>query len=435
MKFKKTTQTITRSLLVATILLLTSSFGVMAQRSCTTPEAPVISGDLSICKGDDAVLSATTEADEVRWYSAASQGTLLHTGFDFTFENLIQNTSIWAESVNLDIDGQNYTGGGRVDPETYTGGASVSPASSPWGLRFTISKDIVLNSVDVFILSETPGIIVIHLQDVNYNVLEEKFVNLPAGSGTEPLKYTIDLDFHIPAGTHYSLVAPSSPKLVREGTNYHPGFPYALGDVGFITQGMLQNVPGAVNAATYYFFYNWDFSVFEDCFSDRVRADIIVNDIPGKPTGEEEQIFTDGETLNDLEVQGSNLTWYADGSGQNVLEGTTELTDGTTYYVSQTMEGCESEFLAITVRNVTGINEASSKRIKIYPVPASDVLRLSSTEIVNSIEIFNTMGQSVKSINSNEMDGSIYIGDLAKGLYIIQLSTSTDVITKRIIKE
>lgn len=99
------------------------------------------------------------------------------------------------------------------------------------------------------------------------------------------------------------------------------------------------------------------------------------------------------------------------------------------------MDGCESEFLAITVRIVTGINEASPERIKIYPVPAPDVLRLSSTEIVNSIEIFNTMEQSVKRINHNENNGSIHIGELAKGLYIIKLSTSSDLITRRIIKE
>lgn len=99
------------------------------------------------------------------------------------------------------------------------------------------------------------------------------------------------------------------------------------------------------------------------------------------------------------------------------------------------MVGCESDFIAITVRNVTRINEVSSERIKIYPVPAFDVLRLSGTEIIINIEIFNTMGQSVKRINHNENKGDIFIGDLAERLYIIKLSTSSDVITKWIIKK
>ncbi len=433
MKVKKITQRITSSLLA--VLLITSSLSLMAQNSRTTPPVPVISGDLSVCQGDDAVLSATAEADEVRWYSKASQGTLLHTGLELILENLVENTSVWAESVNVGSDLQSFTGGARVDPGTYTGAAAVSTYSKPWGLRFTISQDIILDSVDVFIASEDPGVFVIHLQDADYNILEQKTVNLPAGNATEPLKYTVTLDFEVPAGEHYSLVSPSSPKLVREGASYHPGYPYPLGDVGYITQGMLQNVPGAANAATYYFFYNWSFSVLEESISDRVRADIIVNDIPEIPVGDENQDFTQGQTLNDLDVQGSNLTWYADSNGEEVLEGTTELIDGTTYYVSQTIEGCSSDLLAITVSKVTGINEVGSDRINIYPVPASDVLFINSIETINSIEIFNTIGQSVKRVNSNEINGGFYIGDLASGIYVIQMSTSSEVITKRIIKK
>lgn len=402
---------------------------------CTNPLVPVITGDLSICKGDVAVLTATVEADDVRWYSAPAQGTVLYTGFEMILENLTKNTSLWAESVNYDSVGQNYTGGARVDPGTYTGGSAVSPPSSPWGLRFTLLKDIVLNSVDVFILSETPGLMIVNLQDANYNILETKIVNLPAGSATEPLKYTIDLGFSIPAGAHYSLVAPSSPKLIREGAAYHPGFPYALGDVGYISQGMLQNIPEAANSATYYFFYNWAFSAFDDCTSDKVRVDITVNNIPGKPTGAAVQIFSQGETLNDLNVTGTNLTWYADSNGDQVLEGTTALIDETTYYVSQTVNNCESGLLAITAKLGTGVNELSADRIKIYPVPASDILHISSNVIVNSVEIFNTMGQSVKRINANDINGSIFIGDLVEGMYIIQLRTPSNVITKRIIKE
>ncbi len=435
MKVKTATHHVTSSLLIAITLLLTSSLNLMAQGSCTTPLAPVITGDLSICKGDDAVLTAAVEADDIKWYSTPSQGTVLYTGFEIVLENLTKNTSLWAESVNYDTVGQNYTGGARVDPGTYTGGAAVSPPSSPWGLRFTLLKDIVLNSVDVFILSETPGLFIVNLQDANYNILETKIVNLPAGSASVPLKYTIDLGFSIPAGANYSLVAPSSPKLVREGAAYHPGFPYALGDVGYISQGMLQNVPGAANSATYYFFYNWAFSAFEDCTSDKVRVDITVNNIPGKPTGAAEQIFSQGQTLNDLDVTGTNLIWYADSNGDQVLEGTTALIDETTYYVSQTINDCESLFLAIKAKLGTGVNEIGSERVKIYPVPASDVLHINSNVIFNSVEIFNTMGQSVKTINTNDLNSSIFIGDLVEGMYIIRLSTSSNVITRRIVKQ
>ncbi len=437
MEIKNSTINMTKSLLLATGLLLTSSLSVFAQEGCTDPVVPSITGDLSVCVGDDAVLSAAEEADEVRWYSQESDGTLLHTGFDFTIENPLENTSVWAENVNINTDGTNYTGAARLNPGDYIGGAAVSAASSPWGLRFSITKDIVLNSVDVFILAEAPGMMVIQLKNSSYEVLEEIIVTTPAGNNEEPLQHTIDLDFEVPAGTNYSLVASSSPKLVREGQFYHDGFPYPLGDVGLITQGILQDTPGAANAATYYFFYNWDFTVFEDCISDRVAADVTVNEIPEMPVGEEDQVFNDeGETLGDLEVAGENLTWYADSTGEVELETTTELTDETTYYVSQSIENCESDLLAITVHlYVNGVGERDLEKVTVFPVPASDVLYITHHNTVTNIALYNNVGQLVKRISSNGTHESIYVGDLARGMYVIQLNTSTGIVAKRIVLE
>ena len=433
MRLKNYTQNTMKSLLLATGLLLTSSISLFAQDACIEPTNPTITGDLSICEGTDATLSATVEADEVRWYSAATQGDLLHTGFDLTLENLEENTNVWAEGVNIDTEGTTTSGGARINPGSYTGGAAVSPASSPWGLRFNITQDIVLNSVDVFIKSETPGIIVMQLKDRNFQVLEEVMVNTPAGNEDNPLQFTVNLGFEIPAGINYSLVASSSPRMVRESQSNHTGFPYPLGTVGVITQGMLQDTPGASNATTYYFFYNWNLTTFEDCKSDRVAATITVNDIPEMPVGEENQIFIEGESLNDLDVAGTNLTWYADMDGNDELSATTVLIDGATYYVSQSMESCESDFLAITVNLSLGVNDANLGKITISPVPSSDFIFISNIDEINSIEIFNTIGQSVKKFNS--INESIYIGDLANGMYVVQLGTSSSVVTKRIIKE
>src|SRR5699024_7139407 len=55
----------------------------------------------------------------------------------------------------------------------------------------------------------------------------------------------------------------------------------------------------------------------------------------------------DGGQLGDLSICGENLTWY-DAAG-TVLPASTSLVDGTTYYVSQTVGGCESGLLAVTV--------------------------------------------------------------------------------------
>ncbi|GGD16705.1 T9SS type A sorting domain-containing protein [Flavobacterium orientale] len=67
------------------------------------------------------------------------------------------------------------------------------------------------------------------------------------------------------------------------------------------------------------------------------------------PTGDATQDFCD-DTLADLVVVGTNVIWYDLATGGNVLPDTTALVDGTTYYASQTVDGCESTSrLAVTV--------------------------------------------------------------------------------------
>uniref|UniRef100_UPI003D6A70B5 LamG-like jellyroll fold domain-containing protein n=1 Tax=Kordia sp. TaxID=1965332 RepID=UPI003D6A70B5 len=67
------------------------------------------------------------------------------------------------------------------------------------------------------------------------------------------------------------------------------------------------------------------------------------------------QIYTgDDKDLDDLQVTGTGIQWYAAASGGAVIPSTTLLTDGTTYYASQTIAGVEStERLAITVNRIS----------------------------------------------------------------------------------
>lgn len=74
------------------------------------------------------------------------------------------------------------------------------------------------------------------------------------------------------------------------------------------------------------------------------------------PQGPTPQYFTFGDTLDDLSVIGGNITWYSDAAGTMVLTGNTQLVDNTTYYASQTFNGCESNLLPILVEEQTNCN-------------------------------------------------------------------------------
>jgi len=60
------------------------------------------------------------------------------------------------------------------------------------------------------------------------------------------------------------------------------------------------------------------------------------------PTASAAQSFCAGATIANLAATGSGIQWYAASSGGASLSSSTALADNTTYYVSQTISGCES---------------------------------------------------------------------------------------------
>ena len=65
---------------------------------------------------------------------------------------------------------------------------------------------------------------------------------------------------------------------------------------------------------------------------------------PAAPTGTASQSFCSSSSpkVSDIVVVGSNIIWYTASTGGTVVAGTTALASGTTYYASQTTNGCES---------------------------------------------------------------------------------------------
>jgi len=87
------------------------------------------------------------------------------------------------------------------------------------------------------------------------------------------------------------------------------------------------------------------------CESDRTPVLIRVYNTP-LPTANNNQPFCIDEnaTIANLSISGSNIKWYDESMNGNILAETTLLQNGETYYATQTLNNCESERLAITVR-------------------------------------------------------------------------------------
>lgn len=322
--------------------------GLVSAQAQTCTEPTISAESATICSGNSVTLSAVTDGEDVFWYASQSATTSLAEGIEFTTPTLNATTSYWVEAVNYGDSGASevITNGAKVSP-TSTGGTSVVSGTSPWGLVFNAYEDFVLNSVDVF-LTGAGGDVVINLLDSNWAVMDTTTKTLPSGGSTSsPLQHTITLDFSVPQGSGYRLVAVSSPPMIRDlGSN---SFPYPIGSVGAVTAGSISTNGG--NPGVYYFFYNWTVTVGaqEECVSDRIEVVVNVNPTPSVPTGNAVQVLDLGSTIADLDVSGEGLTWYADAGLTQEISVDTILVNGLTYYVTQTVGDCTSGALAIEV--------------------------------------------------------------------------------------
>ncbi|MBK8600365.1 MAG: T9SS type A sorting domain-containing protein [Flavobacterium sp.] len=158
------------------------------------------------------------------------------------------------------------------------------------------------------------------------------------------------------------------------------------------------------------------------------------------PTGNSLQSFSAGQTLENLVVEGENLTWYDAATEGNILPTSTLLQDGATYYVSQSIGGCESRNvnsnrLAITVNLVLNAVDFSNSAFQVYPNPATESITISCKNVIQSIQISNAIGQEIFAVNPNEKETKLTISQLPNGLYFLRLNASNSIKTIKIVKE
>ncbi|OIQ17700.1 MAG: hypothetical protein BM557_08415 [Flavobacterium sp. MedPE-SWcel] len=87
-----------------------------------------------------------------------------------------------------------------------------------------------------------------------------------------------------------------------------------------------------------------------ECESERVEVTVTLT-TTAMPTAMNEQTYCDGATIEELSataLDDASLNWYATGDSTDSLEETEVLETGS-YFVSQTLEGCESDRVEITV--------------------------------------------------------------------------------------
>jgi len=123
-------------------------------------------------------------------------------------------------------------------------------------------------------------------------------------------------------------------------------------------------VPVAANVAPGIYTGSIYVSNANGCVSFGKAFTLTVNSPPSAPTGIASQVFCSGSMVSNLSATGSAIQWYTSVSGGSLLPGNTLLVNGTHYYASLTISGCESaarlEVTAIVAATGSWIGTTSS---------------------------------------------------------------------------
>ena len=80
---------------------------------------------------------------------------------------------------------------------------------------------------------------------------------------------------------------------------------------------------------------------------------------------------------------------------------------------------CTSSYVSVA----TGIHEATSNALNLFPNPAHSLLNYHSDADINQITITDVAGKMIRQLSASGSDGQIAIGDLVDGLYFVRLQS------------
>ncbi|MBP8033388.1 MAG: M4 family metallopeptidase [Bacteroidia bacterium] len=199
--------------------------------------------DINVCSNTSGTLTAFANG-VINWYDAPSGGNLLGSGNSFTTPTLTNSITYYA--INSVSNTPIYGG-----PATNTvfGGGSNFNANFDRYLIFDVLQACKLKTVKV--VANSAGNRTIELRNAAGTVLQSTVVNIPAGT------QTVTLNFSLTPGTNYQLGTSTLPDMWRNNTG--SGYPYNIG-------GLVNITSADAGSSFYYYFYNWEVQQ-EDCQS------------------------------------------------------------------------------------------------------------------------------------------------------------------------
>ena len=103
---------------------------------------------------------------------------------------------------------------------------------------------------------------------------------------------------------------------------------------------------------------------------------------------------------------------------------------GQTIYIAFVHNNCTDNFRMkiddISVTPGVGIND-NENNVSIYPNPANNVINVNAASNINTVEVFNMMGQKVAAFDANDTNVQINTTALSNGMYMMRITTENGV--------
>ena len=92
------------------------------------------------------------------------------------------------------------------------------------------------------------------------------------------------------------------------------------------------------------------------------------------------------------------------------------------------------QITATSLSDTAGVEDESLVTLNVYPNPASDVLNISAQNTINTVEIFNVLGQKVITMQVENTSAEINVSNLNAGIYLIKYEINNSISTKKFVK-
>jgi hypothetical protein len=100
--------------------------------------------------------------------------------------------------------------------------------------------------------------------------------------------------------------------------------------------------------------------------------------------------------------------------------------DGLVLVTCTTNDGGYEASIAITISGQVGTNDLIHHNLKVYPVPARNILYIESDSPAVNYEIMNMEGRIIKVIHDPELKTEVNVTDLPRGVYLLRARSLTD---------